>query len=225
MLWQFFPVYTIGTLIGLAFVYAVVLFIERLENYNGISKRKKERFVFWGLKILEFSALVFVIEMAISLMTFGTSGGFFHTTMKLAFSVILPLVMLVLIVGIIWLFVMACKGFVFAVKKIRKDIVSDIKRFFSFIAGMWASFVQANRDYAEVIARDGVIHSITQMDMLRFEVGWMRRERLEDARKALQIAEARGKRIRQDEKYYNGLGKPTIKPIWYPLGGKDKDAI
>jgi hypothetical protein len=61
--------------------------------------------------------------------------------------------------------------------------------------------------------------------MLKWEVSWMRRKKLEEEQERKKEAKERTERIRQLEKEANELSKPTVKPLWYPLGGKDKDAI
>jgi ABC-type multidrug transport system fused ATPase/permease subunit len=226
MLWQFFPVITLAALCGVMFCYLTWLCIEHLDSYSGITEAKKRRFVFWGLKILEFTALMFVIEMAVSLMTLGTAGGFFHTTAKIIFSVLISMVLLLLIVCAAWVFIVLCKGLGILVSKIRKDLIGDIKRILGnivdSIAGIWNVFVQANRDYAEVIAKDGVFHSIVHVDMLKWEVAWMRRKKLEEEQERKKEAKERTERIRQLEKECNEPSKPTIKPLWYPLGDNDE---
>ena len=221
-MWQLFPTYTVGIFIGLALVYVVGALIEHFSSYHGMSKRTKRRFVFWGLKLLEFTAVIFVIEMAIEIMGLGTSGGFFHTTAKLAFSILIPLVLLLLIAGTAWLFVMLCKGFVIVVKKIRKDIVHDIKRFFGSLARMWTRFVKANKDYAEVITEQGCIHSIVYFGELKWEVGRKQKQKHREELQLEKEAEERSERIRQAEKEANEIHKPTIKPLWYPLEDKEE---
>jgi hypothetical protein len=205
------------------------LCIEHFDTYYGINERKKRKFVFWGLKILELTALVFVIETSVNLMASATAGGFFHTTAMTAFSVLISMILLFLIVFVAWIFVMSCKGLGILASKIRKDLFGDIGRILGNIVdsvvGAWGTFVQANRDYAEVIARDGVFHSIVRVDMLKWEVSWMRRKKLEEEQERKKEAKERTERIRQLEKEANELSKPTVKPLWYPLGGKDKDAI
>ena len=220
MLWQFLPVITLSTFCGVVFCYLTALCIEYFGDYYGITKRKKRKFVFWGLKILEFTALMFVIETSINLMAFGTAGGFFHTTAKIAFSVLISMILLFLIVFVVWVSIMLCKGFGIIVSKIRKDLIEDIKRILGNIVDsivrVWNMFVQANKDYAEVIAKDGVFHSIIHVDMLKWEVKWMRRKKLEEEQERKKEAEERTERIRQLEKEYNESSKPTIKPLWYP---------
>lgn len=229
MLWQFFPVITLAAFCGVMFCYLTWLCIEHFDSYYGITEAKKKRLVFWGLKILEFTALMFVIEMATSLMKFGTSGGFFHTTAKIAFSVLISTILLLLIAFVAWVFVWICKGLGVLANKMRKGLIGDIKRILGNMVdstvGIWRTFIQANRDYAEVIARDGVFHSVVEIDMLRYEVGWMRRKKLEEEQERSKASKACTERLRRLEKEANESSKPTVKPLWYPLGGKDKDAI
>jgi len=225
MLWQLFPICTIGVVGGLAFIFIACLLIEHFDSYYGIDKRKKRKLVFWGLKFLEFSALMFVIETAVNLMRFGTAGGFFHTTAKMAFSIILPVVVLMLITVVAWVLVLICKGFVTIIKKTRIDISGTIRRILGFVKKLWAKFIQTNKDYAEIIAEQGIIYSVIHADMLKWEVAWKRRKKLEEERAREKERKEMSERTRQAEKELNdamAIAEGRKIKLWYPLGDNDE---
>jgi len=162
-------------------------------------------------------------------MKFGTAGGFFHTTAKIVFSVLISTILLFLIAFVVFLILWIGKGLGFLINKMRKDLLGDIKRILGNIVdsvvGLWNMFIQANKDYAEVIADKGIIHSMVNIDMLKWEVSFMRANKVGEERERKREREEMSKRTRQAEKELSdamAIAEGRKIKLWYPLGGNDE---